>query len=135
MSYNIADIEGVGDSYASKLTDAGIATVEQLLARGATARGREEIAATTGISPKLILKWVNHADLFRIKGIGPQFAELLEASGVDTVRELRHRRADNLATKVAEVNDARNLCNRVPSESEIARMIEQAAEMEPMVTY
>lgn len=135
MNYKIIDIEGVGDSYASKLIDAGITTVDELLKAGATARGRDALAEKTGISSKLILKWVNHADLFRIQGIGPQFAELLEASGVDTVKELRHRRADNLTAKVEEINEAKHLCRRVPSEKEIERMISQAMELEPVVTY
>ncbi len=135
MGYKIIEIEGVGDSYASKLIEAGITTVEELLEKGATAKGRQAIAEATGISPKLILKWVNHADLFRIKGIGPQFAELLEASGVDTVKELRHRKAANLAAKVAEVNESKNLSNRTPSEKEIEKMIEMAGELEPVVTY
>lgn len=81
------------------------------------------------------MKWANHADLFRIKGIAGQFAELLEASGVDTVKELRHRVAANLHAKLVEVNDFKNLCNRVPSENEIQRMIEQAKELEPVMTY
>ena len=89
----------------------------------------------SGISEKLILKWANHADLFRIKGIAGQFAELLEAAGVDTVKELRHRVPANLYAKLVEVNDARNLCNRVPAESEIARMVDQAKEMEPRMKY
>lgn len=135
MSYKIIDIEGVGDSYATKLIDAGITTVDELLKTGATAKGRDALAEKTGISSKLILKWVNHADLFRIQGVGPQFAELLEASGVDTVKELRHRRADNLAAKVEEVNEAKHLCHRVPSEKEIERMIAQATELPPVVTY
>ena len=105
MNYKIIDIEGIGDVYAPKLIAAGIETVEQLLDACEAPTGRKLIAEKTGISEKLILKWTNHADLFRINGIGPQFAELLEAAGVDTVKELRHRVAANLAAKVAEVND------------------------------
>ena len=135
MSYPIADIEGIGSVYAQKMIDLGIKTTEDLLTRGATPKGRKEIAEATGISPKLILKWVNHADLFRIKGVAGQFAELLEAAGVDTVKEFRHRVAANLQPKMGEVNDAKNLCNRVPSVAEIQRMIDQAKELEPIVTY
>lgn len=135
MDYKIIDIEGVGESHASKLNAAGVTTVSGLLEKGATAKGRASLADETGISPKLILKWVNHADLFRIKGVGPQFAELLEASGVDTVKELRHRRAENLAAKMAEVNEAKNLTNRVPSATELQKMIDEAAELPPVVTY
>ena len=135
MSYPIADIEGIGSVYAKKLIDLGIKTTQDLLTRGATPKGRKEIAEATGISPKLVLKWVNHADLFRIKGVAGQFAELLEAGGVDSVKEFRHRVAENLQPKLVEVNDAKNLCNRVPSVTELQRMIDQAKELEPVVTY
>lgn len=135
MKYNIIDIEGIGEAYASKLREVGVGTVDELLNRGESAKGREELVEKTGISAKLILKWVNHADLFRINGVGPQFAELLEAAGVDTVKELRHRVAANLAEKVAKVNEEKNLCNRVPTVAEIERMIEQAKTLEPRVTH
>jgi predicted flap endonuclease-1-like 5' DNA nuclease len=135
MSYKIIDIEGIGEAYAPKLQAEGIETVEQLLDRCAAPAGRKELAEKTGISEKLILRWTNHADLFRINGIGPQFAELLEVAGVDTVKELRHRVAANLAAKVAEINEERHLCGRVPVESEIQRMIDQAKEMEARMTY
>ena len=135
MDYKIIDIEGVGDVYAEKLIAAGIEKVEQLLDKCAAPAGRKALAEATGISEKLILKWTNHADLFRINGIGPQFAELLEAAGVDTVKELRHRVAANLAAKVAEVNEEKHLCGRVPAEVEIQKMIDQAKELEPKMTY
>ena len=135
MAYKIAEIEGIGDSYAAKLQEAGIYTTEELLKECATPGGRRKVAEQTGISPKLILKWANHADLFRIKRVAGQFAELLEASGVDTVKEFRHRVAANLHQKMVEVNEAKNLCNRVPSVSELEKMIEQAKEMEPAIEY
>jgi len=135
MTYKIIDIEGIGEVYAPKLIAAGVETVDQLLDRCAAPAGRKELAETTGISEKLILRWTNHADLFRIDGIGPQFAELLEASGVDTVKELRHRVAANLAAKLVEVNEQRHLCGRVPAEVEVQRMIDQAKELEPRMTY
>jgi len=135
MNYKIIDIEGIGEAYAPKLQAQGIETVEQLLDRCAAPAGRKELAEKTGINEKLILKWTNHADLFRINGIGPQFAELLEAAGVDTVKELRHRVAANLAARVAEVNEEKHLCGRVPVESEIQKMIDQAKELEPRMTY
>ncbi len=93
------------------------------------------MAEETGISPKLILKWTNHADLFRIKGVAGQFAELLEASGVDTVKEFRHRVAANLHPKMMEINEEKNLCSRVPSIGELEKMIDQAKELEPVITY
>ena len=84
---------------------------------------------------QLILRWTNHADLFRINGVGPQFAELLEAAGVDTVKEFRHRVAENLQPKLVEVNNEKNICNRVPAVSEVQRMIDQAKELDPRVSY
>ncbi|MDE6080626.1 MAG: DUF4332 domain-containing protein [Duncaniella sp.] len=135
MAYKIIEIEGIGDVYAEKLIAAGIKTTDDLLEKAASPKGRETLAEETGISKKLILKWANHADLFRIKGIAGQFAELLEAAGVDTVKELRHRVPANLYAKLVEVNEAKNLCNRVPAESEIARMVEQAKELDPKMTY
>ena len=89
----------------------------------------------TGIRGDLILTWVNHADLFRVKGVGPQFAELLEAAGVDTVKELRTRKAANLAAKMAEINEAKHLCKRTPVEKEVAKYIELAQKLEPVVSY
>jgi predicted flap endonuclease-1-like 5' DNA nuclease len=135
MDYKIIDIEGVGDVYAEKLQAAGINKVSELLEKCAAPKGRKELAEATGITEKLILKWTNHADLFRINGVGPQFAELLEAAGVDTVKEFRHRVAENLQPKLVEVNDKKNICNRVPAVSEIQKMIDQAKELEPKMTY
>ena len=93
------------------------------------------VAEKTGISEKLILKWTNHSDLFRINGIAGQFAELLEAAGVDTVKEFRHRVPANLQPKLVAVNEVKNLCNRVPSVSEIEKMIAQAKELDPKISY
>lgn len=135
MAYKIEQIEGIGEVYAEKLGTAEIKTTEDLLAQCAKASGRKKVAEATGISPKLILKWTNHADLMRINGIGGQFAELLEAAGVDTVKEFRHRVAANLQPKMVEINEQKGLCNRVPAVSEIERMIAQAKELEPLITY
>ncbi len=109
MAYNIVDIEGIGPSHGAKLEAAGVKTTDQLLAQAGSAKGRSELAARTGIAEGNIPRWVNHADLMRISGIGPQFAELLEASGVDTVKELRHRSAVNLAAKATEINEQKEL--------------------------
>ena len=135
MDYKIVDIEGVGEVYAEKLIAAGIKKVSELLEKCATPKGRKELAESTGISDKLILRWTNHADLFRINGVGPQFAELLEKAGVDTVKEFRHRVAENLQPKLAEVNEQYNICGRVPAVTEVQKMIDQAKELEPKVTY
>jgi len=135
MDYKIIDIEGVGDVYAEKLQAAGINKVSELLDKCADPKGRKELAEATEISEKLILRWTNHADLFRINGVGPQFAELLEAAGVDTVKEFRHRVAENLQPKLAEINEARHICGRVPAVVEVQKMIDQAKELEPRMTY
>ena len=135
MTYKIIDIEGVGEAYAEKLIAAGIEKVEELLEKCAAPKGRKDLAEKTGISEKLILRWTNHADLFRINGVGPQFAELLEAAGVDTVKEFSHRVAENLQPKLVEVNEARHICGRTPAVAEIQKMIDQAKELEPCVTY
>ncbi len=135
MTYKVIDIEGVGDAYAVKLNEAGIKTVDELLERCVTPKGRKDLAEAIGISSKLILKWANHADLFRINGIGPQFAELLEAAGVDTVKELRHRKAENLVAKMEEINIEKHLTRRVPSVAEVQKMIDEAAALPPTITY
>lgn len=135
MAYKVEQIEGVGEVYAEKLNAAGVKTTEDILAKCATPKGRQELADATGISGKLILKWTNHSDLMRINGVAGQFAELLEASGVDTVKELKHRVPANLHAKLEEVNAVKNLCNRVPSLPEVEKMVEQAKALEPVITY
>ncbi len=135
MIYKIVDIEGIGPVYAEKLINAGIKTDKDLLEKCAKPAGRKALAEETGISPKLILTWTNHCDLMRINGVGPQFSELLEAAGVDTVKEFRNRKAENLQPKLEEVNNEKNLCNRVPSLKEVIKMIEQAKELEPVMEY
>ena len=135
MIYKIVDIEGIGPVYAEKLINAGIKTDKDLLEKCAKPAGRKALAEETGISPKLILTWTNHCDLMRINGVGPQFSELLEAAGVDTVKEFRNRKAENLQPKLEEVNNEKNLCNRVPCLKEVIKMIDQAKELEPVMEY
>ena len=135
MAYKIIDIEGIGEVYAAKLKEAGVRTTDDLLEKCATRTGRKKMAEATGISEKLILRWTNHADLFRINGVAGQFSELLEAAGVDTIKEFRHRVPANLQAKMEEVNAQKNLVNRVPSVKEIEKMVAQAKEMEPRVEY
>ncbi|MGL4997002.1 MAG: DUF4332 domain-containing protein, partial [Deefgea sp.] len=115
----IIDIEGIGETYATKLKDAGVATVEALLTAGNTPKAREALAEHTGIAGKLILKWVNHADLFRIHGVAGQFAELLEAAGVDTVAELARRNAQNLQEALAATNEEKKIAGSTPSLSQV----------------
>jgi len=131
----IADIEGIGPAYAEKLKAANLDTVEELLEAGASKKGREDIAAKSGISEKLILEWVNRADLARIKGVGSEYADLLEASGVDSVPELAQRNAANLTAKMEEVNAAKSLVRKVPTESQVADWVEQAKNLPKVVTH
>lgn len=133
--HRVSDIEGIGPVYEEKLRAVKINSVKKLLERGATRKGRKEIAETTGIDGKLILKWVNAADLYRVKGIGSEYSELLEKAGVDTVKELRNRRPGNLHAKMVEVNNARKLVRQVPSLSMVESWVEFAKTLEPLVTY
>ncbi len=135
MVYKIDEIEGIGPVYGEKLRAVGITSVDKLLERGASKAGRASIAKETEIDEKFILKWTNHADLFRVPGIGPQFSELLEAAGVDTVKELRNRNAENLYAKIQEVNESKSLVRRLPSLAQIKEIIEEAGKLEPAMTY
>lgn len=134
-TYKISEIEGVGEVYAKKLAAAGIKTVNALLKKGATKKGRQEIAEATGFDESTILKWVNFADLFRVKGVGSEYSELLEKAGVDTVKELRNRNAENLHEKILEINKQHKLVRQVPSLNMVKSWIEDAKKLEPMVTY
>ena len=135
MAKSIEAIEGIGPKYGKKLRECGCGSANALLKRGATKKGRKEIADASGISDSIILRCVNMADLFRIKGVATQYAELLEAAGIDTVKELRNRRADNTAAKMKEVNDKKKLTRVVPSEKMVAGWIDQAKKLDPVVTY
>jgi predicted flap endonuclease-1-like 5' DNA nuclease len=131
----IIDIEGIGPAYAAKLAKIGIRSVESLLKNGASDKGRKEIAKATGITHTLILEWVNRADLYRIKGIGSQYSDLLEKAGVDTVVELSNRVAVNLYAKMVEVNKAKNLVNGMPGVKNVKKWIAQAKKLPRIVTY
>lgn len=131
----IVDIEGIGGAYEAKLKAVGVATVEKLLEAGATPKGRKDLAEKTGISGDLILKWVNRADLYRIKGIGQEYSDLLEASGVDTVMELAQRKAENLFAKMVEVNEAKKLVRKMPTQAQVAAWVESAKALPRAVSY
>ena len=135
-SYKIEDVEGIGPVYGEKLRKAGIKSVDQILKIGRNPAGRKELAETTGLDASLILTWVNMADLFRIKDIGSEYAELLKKSGVDTVKELRNRNPENLLAKMIEVNSAgRQLVRALPSLSMVQSWVTLAKELDPMVTH
>ena len=135
MSTSIEDLEGVGPKMGDTFRDNDIQTVEDLLERGATAAGRKALEEATGISGKRILTFVNMADLMRVKGVGAEYAELLQASGVDTVKELRNRNAENLAAKMAEVNEEKELTRSVPSAKVVTGWVEHAKELDPVIEY
>lgn len=135
MSYPIIEIEGVGAVYAEKLKTAGITTTEGLLERAKSPKLRKELAAATGIDETRILKWANMADLMRIKGVGEEYSELLEAAGVDTVKELKARVPANLTKAMAEANAKRKLVRALPTESMVEKWVAQAKELPPVLTY
>ena len=132
---SVIDIEGVGEVYARKLHEAGITTTEALLEQGATPGGRKELVQKTGIGDRLILKWVNRADLFQVKGIGEQYSDLLAAAGVETVLELAQRRADHLHQKMVETNQSKRLVRVVPGPEQVAEWVQQAHKLPRVVSY
>ncbi|CAN5809409.1 hypothetical protein BH23CHL8_BH23CHL8_32060 [soil metagenome] len=134
-SYRIDEIEGIGPAFREKLGKVGVENTRDLLEHAGSKRGRQKLAEATGIDEKRILAWVNLADLMRLNGVGSQFAELLEAAGVDSVKELRHRNAANLAKAMAETNAEKKLTRAVPSESQIGKWIDSAKETEPAVSH
>ena len=131
----LIQIEGIGPSYAQKLANLGIRTTDQLLLEGATRQGRERISEGTGISNKLILSWVNIADLVRIPGIGEEYSDLLEESGIDTVLELRNRKPAHLHARLIETNAQKKLVRRVPSLSEVTSWISDAKKLPRAIYY
>ena len=131
----IMDIEGIGPVYAAKLREVGIRTTNKLLKKGATPEGRKEIAETSGISHELILEWVNLADLYRVKGVGSEYSDLLEEAGVDTVVELSKRVAEHLHAKMLEFNQAKNLVNKMPGVKQVDKWIQHAKQLPKVVTY
>jgi predicted flap endonuclease-1-like 5' DNA nuclease len=135
MGYKIDEIEGIGPSYADKLGKAAIKSTDDLLKLCCSPKGRKEVAAKTGVAEAMLLKWSNHADLMRISGIGPEYAELLEAAGVDTVKELRTRNAENLAAKMTEINEQKKLTRANPSNKAVTGWVDAAKSMEPMISH
>ncbi|NNF42514.1 MAG: DUF4332 domain-containing protein [Phycisphaerales bacterium] len=135
MAYKISEIEGIGPASAEKLAAADIGTTDDLLSLCSDAKGRKATAEKAGVSESQLLKWANMADLMRVSGIGGEYAELLKASGVDTIKELRTRNAENLAEKAKQINEAKSLTRVVPSASVISGWISKAKEMEPKITH
>ena len=131
----LLEVEGIGPKFAEKLKVKGVRSAEDLLKKGSTPKGRKELAEKTGIGDALILEWVNHVDLFRIKGVGSEYSDLLEEAGVDTVVELAQRNAANLFKKMVEVNVAKKLVRKMPVESQVENWIAQAKKLERVVKY
>ena len=131
----LSDIEGIGEAYSAKLETAGVSSLENLLKMCCEKKGRHEVAEKSGISEKMILSWVNRADLSRVKGISTQYADLLKFSGVDTIPELAQRNAENLHSKMVEVNEEKNLVRKVASASQVQDWVEQAKELPRVITY
>lgn len=134
-NYKIEDVEGIGPTYGEKLRTAGINDTDALLGACNTKKQRAELAEKSGISDAHILKWANMVDLYRITGVGSEFAELLEASGVDTVPELAQRNAENLQEKMVEVNDAKKLCRRTPNGAEVEKWVAEAKTLPRALEY
>lgn len=131
----LENVEGIGEVYGAKLREAGISSIPALLEKGSTPRGRQDIADKSGLSSKRILTWINHADLKRIKGVERQYAELLEAAGVDTVVELAQRNPANLHQKMLETNQEKRLVRRPPALSMVERWVAQAKELPRVIHY
>lgn len=135
MSYKIKLLRGIDKATAKKFVENGITTTDELLEACASPAGRKQTAEKTGVDDQKILTWANHCDLIRIRGVGPHFSELLEAAGVDTVKEFRNRVATNLYPKMQEINAEKKLCKRLPTQEQVQNMIDQAKELTPKMTY
>ncbi|MDH3610563.1 MAG: DUF4332 domain-containing protein [Nitrosopumilus sp.] len=131
----IIEIEGIGPTYAEKLESAGMHNSDELLEHGKTPQGRKDLAEKTGISSKLIMEWINLCDLIRIKGVGEEYSDLLEAAGVDTVVELATRNAENLQKKMQEVNEEKKLVRKTPTSDQVTAWVEEAKTLPRMIEY
>jgi len=132
---SIIDVEGIGPVYAEKLKKAGIVTTDTLLEKGATPKGRKDLADKIGIGDGLILEWVNHVDLYRINGVGSEYADLLEEVGVDTVVELAQRNAEHLVQKMEEVNKSKKVVRKIPVLSQVEDWVAQAKKLPRAISY
>jgi predicted flap endonuclease-1-like 5' DNA nuclease len=131
----LSEIEGIGPVFEAKLNAVGVKTIEGLLKAGATKKGRVELADKSGVGEKNILEWVNAADLFRIRGVGSEYADLLEEAGVDTVVELATRKPENLFKKIVEVNADKKLVRKLPTEAQVADWVKQAGKLPRVIEY
>lgn len=134
-NYKIEDVEGIGEVVGKKFRDAGVKDTDSLLANARTVSERKKLAEATGLSAQRILKFANMVDLYRISGIGSEYAELLEASGVDTVPDLARRTPESLTAKMEEINAAKKLTRRVPTLAEVTKWVAQAKELPRVLEY
>jgi predicted flap endonuclease-1-like 5' DNA nuclease len=132
---DVIEVEGIGEAYAAKLKKAGITTTDALLKVGSTPAGRKNLAQKSGISSKVLLRWINHVDLFRVNGIQKQYAELLEAAGVDTIPELAQRDPAHLHPTLAKINEKRSLVRKLPALDQVADWVSQAKKLPRVITY
>lgn len=132
---SLIDIEGIGPAFAGKLRDAGVRSTNALLERGGTAKGRKELASATGIDESKLLEWVNHADLFRVRGIGSEYADLLEEAGVDTVKELGQRKPESLYETLVKANETKKLVRKLPTSDQVKDWVKQAKALPRAVQY
>ncbi len=132
---SIDTIEGLGHRQATKLRKARVRTTDALLKTASTRTGRRHLAAATGLPERSILEWVNRADLMRVKGVGEEYSDLLEAAGVDTIKELRRRNPRNLLGTMVEVNNKKRLVRRLPTEAMVTRWVDYAKTLDPIVKY
>ncbi len=132
---DLTTIEGIGEVYSGQLSAAGISTTEELLEKAASPAGRQAVEEETGISGKLVLRWANMADLFRIKGVSEEYADLLEACGVDTVPELAQRNPENLYQALLQTNEEKQLVRGIPGESQVASWVSEAKDLPRILTY
>jgi hypothetical protein len=135
MSYPITEINGIDDEVSAVFKSVGIRSTGRLLEAASTVKGRKNLAIKTGVDETRLLCWANVADRMRIKGIRKEYAELLQAAGVDTVKELKYRNPANLAKAMAEANDKRKMVRLLPSEKVVWRWIEHAKKLPLKITY
>ena len=133
--YKIETVEGIAKTYGEKLRKCGVNRTDQMLERGSTRKGRKELAEASGIDEKLILKWSNFCDLMRVKGVGEEYSELLEAAGVDTVKELRNRKPENLHAAMLEANQKRKMVRQTPGLKQVEKWVAHAKELDPKMSY
>lgn len=131
----LLEIEGIGPVFAEKLGKAGVGSIEALLEQAGPVKGRKALAEKSGISEDKLLEWVNRADLMRVKGVGSEYSDLLEAAGVDSCAELANRKAENLVQKMTEVNAAKKLVRKLPTLAQVEDWVAQAKKLPKVVTH